>query len=215
MPASAHDMVRLTFPEADARLMWDKMKRANRELNRSVGQSVRWGAWNLSKTLGTSTKEPTTDVVASRKARRVEPGDKKRRARGSNRPWTVTSWRQGKKQKWTVWAPRKADVYAMPIARIGNFGLARASWSWAISGLGSGARWGRMTTSAKRNAQRSVRMVMNLKSYDPYVRITNEVPHILHALTGGEAQLNGALGRAARMLEHQIDDKLKKKMGAK
>lgn len=168
----------------------------------------------VARSMAAATNEPRRDVVKAGKRRKVEAVKGSKSAAG-NQEFHVKSWRGGTRNTFSVWAASKSAANKLPQLRVGRWGLAKACWFWGLKKLGPGAKFGFATASAKRGATSATDVQMSMRKDDPWVRITNRLPYAMEAVQGGEATLNGAMGKAARGLEKSIDEQLKRRMKAK
>lgn len=206
--------VSIDFPKADVRALFAQMDRAQREFGMGLPRVTKWGAWQVAQSLGAATQTPERDVVKSSKRRTVEAVKGSASAKG-NKQFQVVSHRKGVRNTFSVWAKSKREANQLPQAKIGNWGLAKASWMWGVKKLGSGAKFGFATPGARSNAARNVEITMSMRRDDPWVRIVNRLPYIIEAMRGREMAISAAMGKASRAMAHTIDGKLKKQMGAK
>jgi hypothetical protein len=204
--------VAIEFPKADVRALWAQIERARRELGKSVGQAVRFGAWSVARSLGTVTK-------VAPKYRDYEPVKEGRGVarRKGGKKYEVTSWRKGGENKFRVRAASVSELKRMRQVRVGNAGLAKAAWMWGIKRLGSTAGVGGkgITAAAKRLGGKNMDVRSRLTGDDPFVKIENGLKYATAALRGGRGEIEGAMGKAARSRAKIIDAKVAEKMGAK
>ena len=191
----------IDFPHADVRALARQMARAEKELGKSTGQAVRFGAWAVASSMGASTKvskqkRPVREVSTTRK---------------TQRKFEITSHKTGSAHKFTRYAAGKREINRSRFVRVGKSGLAKASWFWGIKALGSSrGSGGKMTKSAKTSGKRFMQVYKNLKGSNPSVTIKNGLGYIMDALRGGPQDVSTAMARGAKQMAHIIDDKVKK-----
>lgn len=200
----AQSDIDIVFPKADVKALFAGMARAERELGASLGGGVRMAGFQLSRTMGTSTK-----VAPKKRPYRVIS---KRRARG-DRPASmlieVDGYRNGKPVTYkAIVEGGKRDANKSPFVRIGMTGLAKSSWSAAAQEAKTGSAVSRagVSRSAKEWGSRYGSGGSRYKGDDPFFTITSFLPYIERAMIPGAA--NTAMERAARGLDHWIDKRL-------
>jgi len=203
--------VTIQFPKADQRALFRQIDRAQRELGKSLGQSVRFAAHSVATSIASHT------VVAPKYREYVvvkEPASVVK-AKGGKK-YEITSYRKGGKNTFMRRAASVAALKKTPQVIIGKAGLAKASWMWGISKLGprTGVSAKGITRTARARAGSPVTVRQTLKTANPTIRITNALPYAMAALEGGQSTLNSAMGKGSRIMAHRIDGNLKK-MGAK
>lgn len=205
------DAIQLEFPEADRRALFAQMERARKELGRTLGQSVRFAAWSVARTLGTSTR------VASKVREAFEVRGRRVDKTGwtGRRKFLISAYRNGKPRPIERYGESLSDPKVKRARRVRNYGLAKASWMWGVKALGAGAAFGGTSGDAREKAQRRMDVAKQLKGDDPFVRLTNKLSYAQEALKGGPRSVDTALGRAASYMAHIIDGNIRKKMGAK
>ncbi len=206
--------ITIDFPAEDVRAMMRAMQRQAAELGAGLKLQIKTAAGMVARSMATMTYEPHRDVVKSTKRRKSELVKATVERKFTNQEYLVKRWYQGKLRTFSIYAPSKTAANKMSQVKIGNWGLAKASWMFGLKKLGPGAKFGFATQSARRGAYQATTVEMNLNPVDPWVRITNRLPYILDVVPGGESALNGAMGKAARAMEHSIDEQLKRKMKA-
>ena len=200
--------VEIVFPRADVNAIFAAMQRAQREVGASMGGAMKMAGYQLAKTMGTST--------------RVAP---------AKRPYKILSDRRGPPRSMmievqsrrpkgdfkTVIKGGKREANASTQVKIGMAGLAKSSWKWASKAArtASAVGYGRgVARAAKEWGDRYGFGDSRFRGDDVFYRIENRLPYIMDALQGGPQAVEGAMGRAARALEHRIDEELKKRMKA-
>lgn len=210
------EAIQIEFPESDRRVMFAQLERARKELGKSLGQAVRFAAWSVATSLGASTK-------VSKKVRNVRMVRVNRKDWGAVREYKegrkvfeVEDWRWGSPPKhFKVTASSLGEAKKKNRARIRKYGLAKSSWMWGVRALGAGAKFGGLGPIARSKARDAISVTKKLSGLDPFIEIRNKLGYIRSALEGGPAEINTAMGRAARHMAHVIDANIKKKMGAK
>ena len=193
MPAA----VTIDFPHRDVAALRHQMARAVRVLGKSQGQAVRFGAWAAASSLGASTK-------VSKPRRPIREVSTTRRG---VRKFQVTSYKQGSKREFDLYARDKREANAAPQVKIGFRGLAKASWMALGSSRGAS---GHMTPAARKTGKQHIAVAKHLKGDNPSVRITNRLGYIMEALRGGPKDVGTAMARGARQMARIIDSKIPK-----
>ena len=121
----------IDFPQGDVDRLFTQMRRAEKELGRSLGQSVRFAGWAVAGALGARTKV----------AKKFRPYRKVSTRRGVGE-YRVTSYRQGSANKFTVRAKSVKELKTMPQVKIGRAGLAKSAWYWGLKKIGGGRNIG-------------------------------------------------------------------------
>lgn len=206
------EAMQIEFPHADMHAMFAQIDRAQRELGRSLGQSLRWAGWHLGKTLGASTrvakkKRPAVRVQWQRKDGHIGSGYGLEVYGGDGKPRNVVAYVQGSKGERP--AQSKSEALASKLAVIQMRGLAKASWLWGVKRMGS-TNINFAAVAAREEAKRVAGSEMHLTGDNPYIVIRNRLSYITAALEGGPKAVDTALGRAARMMSQNIDSKVAK-----
>ena len=201
--------VTFEWPQRDADALFASMERARRELNIPMGTAIKKAMNSVARSLGTS----TAVAPKYRKYRLVKETAKQVRAKGGRKLYEVTSDRRGK--TFFVRAASIRDLKKDPRVIILRAGLAKKSWHWAAAKFGAAGAAGRgITQSAKSEAPKLVSTDGRFRGDDPFAKITNRVSYMGEALQGGAQSVDTAMSRAARAMEHQVDNLLQKKMKA-
>lgn len=206
--------IQLDWPKEDVRAMWRQIERNQKELGRSLGSSVRFAAWHLIRSLG----KDTQIAPKYRKYEEVYETPKQRKARGGGKKYRITSWKGGRKKTFIIRSKKGVrELKRMPQVLIGNRGLAKASWRFAVSQFGSsrGVAKKGFAPGIQKYAGMKTDVKKRLKGDDPYVKITNRLDYIVDAMQGKERAVDSAMARAARGMSKHIDNQVVKKMGAK
>jgi hypothetical protein len=178
-----------------------QMRRAIVQLGKDSGEALRWAAWSLAKTLGTSTRI----APKHRKVRKV--GDSLDR---KSELFEVESFRSGTARTSKMWASSRTEALNSTRARIGNRGLAKSAWSWGIKALGSGGAFPSGTSSRMvRLAQSNLRTEKQLTGEDMHVTLDNRLRYAgLAFKSSGQQTVSSAMSRAARMMQRTINAKI-------
>ena len=167
------------------------------------------------RSLGASTKV----APKYRPYKEIHETKKERDAKGGGKKYEITTWRGGQKKTFNIRSPKGVkELKQMPQVKIGNRGLAKASWRAAGAGIGrksavkKSKKWGKW---ARRSAGRNVDVEKSFETNDAYVRITNELDYITDSMKGGDRAVDTAMARAAEGMRHHIDEEIKKKLGVK
>ena len=203
------DAVEIVFPRADVNAIFAAMQRAQREVGASMGGAMKMAGFQLARTMGTSTR------VAP--AKRPYEILQKRRGPPKSMMIEVKSHRPKGDFRAVIKGGRR-EANKSPFVRIGMAGLAKSSWKWASKAArtASAVGYGRgVARAAKEWGDRYGFGDSRFRGDDVYYRIENRLPYIMDALQGGPQAVESAMGRAARALEHRIDEALKQKMKAK
>lgn len=206
--------IQLDWPKEDVRAIWRQIERNQKELGRSLGSSVKLAAWHLTRSLGTSTRV----APKYRPYKEIKETAKEKRAKGGGKKYEITTCKGGRKKTFNIRSSKGVrELKQLPQVRIGNAGLAKSSWRFAISQFGSrrGVSKKGFARGIEGYAQKHTDITKRLKGDDPYVKISNRVNYIRDAMTGGENAVNTAMARAARGMMKHIDNKVKEKMGVK
>jgi len=204
----------IKFPREDVEALFAQMQRAQKEIGASMGGAIKMAGFQLARTMGTSTavsdKKRDYKIIQQRRAR---PG------RPKQMMIEVTSYRGGKKKTFRrLIDGGKREANKSTAVEIGMRGLAKSSWKWGAKGAKTAGAvgYGRdVSRSAKQWGSRYGRGKGHYRGDSPYYVIESRLPYIRKALQGGERTVETATQRAARALSETIDNKLKKKMGAK
>lgn len=209
--------IELKWPQDQVNLLMAQMKRAARDLNQSVSQTVRFAAWSVATQLAKMTELPSKDVIASRKIRKVTEDKAAKKRKDGRKKFVVTRWGKDGKSEFNILADSLKEAKQHRRVRIPRWGLARAAWMWGVKSLGSGSKFNFGGKQAKDRAYSAMKIDKDLKrtSYDPFVRMTNSLPYALDAIPGGAGAVASVMEKAAKNMEKKIDHAVAKKMGAK
>ena len=209
------DGMQIDWPEADVEALWRQIERNQREFGKSLGKSVKFAAYHLIKSLGASTKV----APKYRPYKEIHETKKERDAKGGGKKYEITTWRGGQKKTFNIRSKKGVkELKQMPQVKIGNRGLAKASWRSAAFGIGTrGAvkkskSWGK---GVVRTAAGHVDVDKKFTDNDAFIMITNQMDYITDAMKGGDMAVDTAMARAAEGMRHHIDEEIKKKLGVK
>ena len=207
--------IQIDWPEEDVKALWRQIERNQKEFGKNLGQSVKFAAYHLIKSLGADTRV----APKYRPYKEIKETKKEKDAKGGGKKYEITTWKGGRKKTFNIRSKKGVkELKQMPQVKIGNRGLAKASWRFAAGGIGrkSAVRksksWGKW---AARSAGRNVDVEKNFKTNDAYVRITNRLDYITDSMRGKDHAVDSAMARAARGMSHHIDEEIKKKLGVK
>lgn len=207
-----NNAVEVKYNWTDHRALLQQMERGRKEFGKSLGQSIRWAAWHLAKTLGTSTK-------VSRKIRSIHPmprrGFKKEDRAEGKKPFNVHFDKGRGSYNRVIWKRNITEVKKSPLATVRMRGLARAAWMWNIKKVGSGMGSGFASPEARAKAQSKAGVEQALRGDNPYVKMRSRVNYATAAMENGPQSIDTAMRRAAAMMAHTIDAKLQKAMKTK
>jgi hypothetical protein len=224
MPAD----VTLEWSRSDLNALKAQMERAQELLGKSMAASVQMAMKAVLNSLAKSTR------VAERYRAYEQVGVSRS---GLNKVYKVTtkystparrgkslrrSW-QGDWRSQLIYAPNESSLKRRPAVIVAMRGLAAESWrqAGARSALRigkaemGGSRAAHNTRIMRKAARRWVSVDKDLRSDNPYMRVTNQLKYIRQALQGGEQSVNTAMKRAADGMAHRIDNELKKAKIAK
>jgi hypothetical protein len=200
--------VQIEFPRADVDRLFAAMQRSATELNKDSGAAMKQAVGYLLRSLGASTR-------VAPKYREVSPSAATP-PRRNLKAFDVTGYfgKPRTLQTKTVFSRDKSTAKRRH-AQIGNRGLAKRTWGIAgrdlmgrIDGM-SFADIGSAITA--KIAAQNVETKGNFKGADVFAEIHNLLPYIRAAVKPDE--INSAFDRAARAMEHSIDNQLVKRMG--
>jgi hypothetical protein len=223
MPAA----VGLEWSKEDMARLMAQMERAREVLGKSMAASVQMAMKAVLQSVAKSTR--VSEPFRAYKQVGVSRS-------GKNKVWEVTtkyrtpmrkgkalrrSW-QGDWRKQLIYAPTEAQLKRRPAVIVAMSGLAAESWKQVLSrsllektkAELKGSRKARNTRIMRKAARRWVSVDKNLRSHNPYMRISNSLKYIRQALQGGEQSINTAMRRAADGMAHRIDETLKQKVKA-
>ena len=208
------DIIHVEWPMEDVRAMWKQIQRNQKEFGYTLGTSMKIGAWHLCRSLGVS----TAVAPKHRPVKEIHETPKELKAKGGGKKYEVTSWKSGRKKTFAVRSSNKIRaVRKTRQVRIGNRGLAKATWRASISRYGSKRGISRtgFAPGITKFAKQLVNNKARLKGENPYIRIINRINYIESAMEGGEHAVDTAMERAASGMMKRIDNQIKKKLGVK
>lgn len=220
----------IRFPQADIDKMARNIDRAQKELGKSIKESVKWAAVNVATSLAASTKvsQKKRKVVDLRKFDTSYKGPSKLGAIAKNREWKdvflpienfgrgvvffrskttgeqlgmIKATKEVHKAEWFVINSKKAVSRAAEIVQIKMSGLAKKTNLW----LSKNAR------SASRNGQASVNWTMGNNT----CILSNFLPYVYKAFkTEGKQTVSTALARASDSMANKIEKAIEAKVKA-
>jgi len=179
--------------------LFAQMWRAEKELGKSAGEALRWGGWSLARTLGTSTR-----VAPKHRPLRQIAGGVGREGR------QAFEVRTGKGTTFPVYATDRSAALQLRQVRIGNRGLARASWMWGVRALGSGGGFPAGISGANvRRAGVNMEVRKRLTGNDMFISFDNRLRYAALAFySKGKRTVATAAERAGRMMARTINAKV-------
>ncbi len=199
------DAVEMRFSWADYAAVRTQINRAITQLGKSTGDAVKFGAWALAKTLGTSTRvAPKTHEMKEIKGER----------RGGDKAFEVVRPFSRGRSPIVIRAATKTEAKRRKAAQIRYRGLAKAAWMFNLKKLGRSGSAGGATEKALLRARENSAVTSNLRGDNPFVKLESRLRYAQEALKGGPRDVNTAMERAGKMMEKIIDAKIKK-AGAK
>jgi len=201
----------IDFPEADVKAMFAQMQRAQKELGKAVGTTVKWAADKIISSCAASTK-------IAPKIREFEPTGKT--MPNGRKQYEVTRLYKGTSYKYKVYAMSDQAAEKHRKIVIGNRGLAKRSWreaskSFRLKMAHKGGAVTNPTTTMIRLADYYGEFDARFHGPEPYAHIVNKLPYINAALKGGKRDISTAMARASRGMEHTIDRMITKKIFGK
>jgi len=224
------------------RALFNQIERAQRELGKSLTPSIQWAARLLCRSLSGHTKRAKQKLrkVVQNPDQRWKT-DKRRAPFGvmgykDGREKFIPIYRTGeygklrfydkktlswydrteKKWKRIKSGPDVANpgmiipgIMASPKRRVPYRGLAKKVWQRASSFIGRGG------TARAMGVSNVATVWIDRDKDNPSVTITNKLRYAIDAFEGGSSAVSEAMAAAGRRMEHLIDKKIEKKMGAK
>ena len=193
------------------------MRRYATVCHKSEGESVRFGAEHIARSLAASTR-----VSAKTRKVKAEMVVRKAGGAGKGKGWQLgglrTRWyaireRGGTTSKlWMPWRVKtEEEAKADPRAKIGLRGAAKSAWYRLLykgAGRGSG-QFGSATSFAQRFADANTRARRATEQVNPYIEMTNAIGYAEQAFrTRGRTAINSAFDRAARGMSRTIERRL-------
>jgi hypothetical protein len=205
------DAISIHWPKRDVSALLAQIGRAQRELGKGLGQTIKFAAWSVAQSLGVLTKV----APKYREYRVIKEGRGIAKGKGGKK-YEITSLKKGHKHTFNVRAASISDLKKDGRLIIGNAGLAKSAWMWGIKRLGSGngISMKGVTMGARKRGQQNMDVTQRLRGDDPFVRIVNSLPYASQAMRGGASAINGAMGKAASHMEKIISAQIAKKLGA-
>jgi hypothetical protein len=195
-PAAQRDLLRL-------------MQRLQTEATKDALDAVRWTGWYVARSLSASTKVSAKTRRFKENRRGLDPRHPYPAWEGFYKDFRVHAGNTRTRGGWTARWYRTGDLDRAAKLRVIKFsGLAKDSWRWMASKLGSRIR---LTAGRHPRAFQSMMDVRDLPSLiDPAVLLTNRVHYILAAMrTGGRLSVDSAMQRGATAGLRYLDSKIK------
>jgi len=233
----------IEWPKEDVRAMWAQIERAQKELGKSMLASIQWATRTMLSSIAASTKVSAKlrPIVSNpdkryKKDRRRAPfgvyvyrnGKKifkpiyRTGEYGKQRFFDkrTVAWydRSEGSGKWRKIAsgpdPANPELIVPGIKtdrrrNIWRSGFAKKTWQWAKGAVGRG---GTLTLMRVPNI---ASVTLHRGADNPGITIRNSLNYWDKATRGGAMAIDTAIGRAARSLQRNIDDKVAKKLAAK
>ena len=200
------ESVEMRFSWADYAAVRNQINRAITQLGKSTGEAVKFGAWAMAKTLGTSTR-------VAPKAHKLKEVTSPLREDGM-RSFEVLRPYVKVRTPIIIDAPNPVIAKRRKVAQIRYRGLAKAAWMFNLKKLGRSGSAGGATEKALLRARENSAVTSNLRGDNPFVKLESRLRYAQEALKGGPRDVNTAMERAGKMMEKIIDAKIKK-AGAK
>jgi len=200
--------VQIEFPKADVDRLFATMQQSAKLMDIEQGKAMKQAVGYLLRSLGASTR-------VAPKYREITASSAKP-PRRNLQAFDVTGYfgkprTAGTK---TVFSRDKTTAKRRH-ATIGNRGLAKLTWKLAGRDMGNrieGMTFGSIASAITgKIAAENVETKSSFTGPDIFAEIHNLLPYIRSAVKPGE--INTAFERAARAMEHSIDNQLVKKMG--
>jgi hypothetical protein len=201
------DGVQIEFPKADVDALFSAMQRSAKELDVDQGKAMKQAIGYLVRSLGAST-------AVAPKYRTVTASKEKPPRRGL-KAFDVTGYfgKPRRLETKTVFSRDKSTAKKRH-AQIGNRGLAKLTWKLAARDIGDrldGMSFGDISSAiTAKIAAQSIETKSNFQGADIFAEVHNLLPYIRSAV---KENFNSAFERAARAMEHSIDNQLVKRMG--
>jgi len=197
--------VQLQANPADMASLRRQIERAQSSLGKDMAEALTWAAWSVAKTLGTASK-----IAPKQREYKLVDGGKLDKADGK-KSFVVKVWRQKASPRWVFTrAASVAELKAQSLMQIKRRGLAQKAWMWCIKKVRRSASVAVAGPIAGILAKTAT-VDKKLTGRDQYVSMTNGLDYASEAFKqDGDRTAANAVERAAGMMEHTIDDKLKK-----
>lgn len=199
--------VTIEFPQADVDRLFAAMQRSAKELNTDNGKAMKQAVGYMVRSLGASTR-------VAPKYRTVSASTAKVPRRGL-KAFDVTGY-FGKPRKFatrTVFSRDKTTAKRRH-AQIGNRGLAKMTWKIAARDLNQrldGMSFADIASAITgKIAARNIETKGRFTGPDVFAEIHNSLPYIRQAV---KENISSVFDRAARAMEHSIDNQLVRRMG--
>ena len=201
--------VQIEFPQADVDRLFAVMQRSAKLMDIEQGKAMKQAVGYLLRSLGASTRiAPKYRAVTQRND--IKP------IRRNLKTFQVSGWfgKPRKAEDKIVFSKDKSTAKRRH-ATIGNRGLAKLTWKLAARDMGNkidGMTFGSVASAITgKIAAENVETRSSFNGPDIFAEIHNLLPYIRSAVKPGE--VNSAFERAARAMEHSVNNQLVKKMG--
>lgn len=206
--------IQLKFDPADVAALQAQMERRVRILGDSPADAVRIGTIALLRSMQASTKvAPRRRKVTREYLTVVNTSTGKSRRRRIKHSYVAEGLdtRTGSPMRIPIRAWSLAEAKMHPRARIKRWGLAKASWGWAMQQLFGGSIGGaRADLPRPASAIETSKMIDRVTGYAEAI-ITNRLGYISRALSGGRGPaVSTAMARAAATMRSRIDQAVKR-----
>jgi hypothetical protein len=197
-------MIDIRFNDADMETFQQQIGRLQIELGDTPQDAGRQGMIALLQSMRASTKQAPRrrPVKASKTARRKRfEGNRIFNAEAIDRA-------NGGIKRIQIFAPDLATAKLHPRAQIKKWGLARASWGWAMQELFGGSSGARSGLSRPAGSVET-KNINDTKSGYYECFVTNKLNYISRALMGGRGPaVNTAMARAANVIKGRIQHRI-------
>jgi len=236
MPATAS----MTLDKAEVKALFDAIKRSSKETGRSMRSSLAWGGNKLTGSLGAQTIRGKKLRKVIRNPHERGQTDGRRANFGVMKLFQdrddkfIPIFRTGKfgdirfkNKKTATWFTvdstgrvsrelstgagefQLPGIMQSPRRKIGRSGFAAKSWRFLRQRMTTG---GSIFIDGKPNMGE---VIWSGGKDDPTVTINNRVSYMPKALRGGTSAIGNAMAAATKGMVHQLDNKIRKKMGTK
>jgi len=197
-------MIDIRFNDADMKTFQQQMGRLQVELGETPRDAGRQGMIALLQSMRASTKQAPRrrPVKASKTARRKRfEGNRIFNAEAIDR-------NNGGIKRIQIFAPDLATAKLHPKAQITKWGLAKASWGWAMQELFGGSSGARSGLSRPAGSVETMNVTDTKSGYFECF-VTNRLNYISAALMGGRGPaVNTAMARAANVIKGRIQNRI-------
>lgn len=238
----ANEMITASIPQEDMKELIKQISRAEKVLGKDLKSSVQWAGNFIATSLGAVTKKSKTKrKVEERKDGRWKTDKRVGRwgtwkYRNGEKVWVPIS-RTGeygrvkfvskKSARMMVWDKESGKVYPVewttgnkpeddmpgimqsPKLIIARSGLAKRSWKFLKARMRVG---GSITDSKTRTGKIGAVVWRDIGGANPTLIINNDLRYAMSALRGGQSDLQGVMGKAARNMGREINRLIAKKV---